>query len=172
LADITSFNINLSTSFGYTLTNSTETQRSETKEPIDSLTRIKLEKEKRENEKKEVFDVKYKIPISGSLNYNYTFDKHNPFSTYKTSNISGNLALNLSDKWKFTFATSYDIFAKQISAPYITIYRDLKSWEINFNWYPVGVYRGFFFELKIKAPSLKDIKVEKQTNTRGVYQTF
>ncbi len=171
-ADITSFNINLSTSFGFNLTNSKETLRSETKEPIDSLTRLKLEKEKRENEKKEVYDVKYNIPISGSLNYNYSLDKHNPNNVYKTSNISGNLAFSLSDKWKFTFATSYDIFTKQISAPYITIYRDLKSWEINFNWYPIGVYRGFFFELRIKAPSLKDIRIEKQTNTRGVYQTF
>ncbi|MFA5403740.1 MAG: putative LPS assembly protein LptD [Ignavibacteria bacterium] len=172
LADLTSFNINLSTSYGFNISNSKETQKNETEEPIDSLQRIKLEKEKRENEKKQVYDVKYSIPISGGLNYNYSFDKHNPYSVYKTSNISGNLALNLSDKWKFTFATSYDFFSKQISAPYITIYRDLKSWEINFNWYPVGSYRGFFFELRIKAPSLKDIKIDKQTNTRGVYQTF
>ncbi|MCX6164399.1 MAG: hypothetical protein NTU73_05980, partial [Ignavibacteriae bacterium] len=167
-----SFNINLSTSYGFNLTNSPEAPKSESKEPIDSLKKVKLEQEKRENEKKEVFDVKYNIPLSGGLNYNYSMDKHNPNSVYKTSNISGNLAFSLSDKWKFTFATSYDFISKQISAPYITIYRDLKSWEINFNWYPVGIYRGFFFELKIKAPSLKDIKVEKQTNTRGVYQTF
>lgn len=172
LADITSFNINLSTSFGFSLSNSKDAKKDERKEPIDSLERIKIEKEKRENEKKEVYDVEYNMPISGSLNYNYSLDKHNPSSVYKASNISGNLSMNFSDKWKFTFATSYDIFSKQISAPYITIYRDLKSWEINFNWYPVGIYRGFYFELKIKAPTLKDIKIEKQTNTRGVYQTF
>lgn len=174
-ADLTSFNINLSTSFGFSLSNSQDVQKNlndEQKEPIDSLTRIKLEKEKRENEKKPVYDVKYNIPVTGGLNYNYSYDKHNPNSVYKTSNISGNLGLNLSDKWRFTFATSYDFFSKQISAPYVTIYRDLKSWEINFNWYPTGIYRGFYFQLRIKAPTLQDIKVEKQTNTRGVYQTF
>jgi lipopolysaccharide assembly outer membrane protein LptD (OstA) len=172
LADLTSVNVNLSTSYGFNLTNSKDIKNSESKEPIDSLKKIKLEQEKRESEKKVMYDVKYDLPISGSLNYNYSMDKHNPYNIYKTSNISGSLAMSLSDKWKFTFATSYDFFSKQISAPYITIYRDLKSWEINFNWYPVGVYRGFFFELRIKAPSLRDIKVDKQTNSRGVYQTF
>lgn len=172
LADLTSFNINLSTSYSLNLTNSMEVQTSTVNEPVDSLTRIKLEKERREKDKKQVYDVKYNIPISGGLNYNYTYDKHNPYNVYKTSNISGNIAFSLSDKWKFTFATSYDFFTKQISAPYITMYRDLKSWEINFNWYPTGIYRGFYFQVRIKAPSLQDIKVEKQTNTRGVYQTF
>jgi lipopolysaccharide assembly outer membrane protein LptD (OstA) len=171
LADLTSFNINLSTSYSFNLSNVKETPKPPApKDRTDSLKQKKTEEmEKMEKEKKEVYDVTYNMPITGSLNYNYSFDKHTPSSIYKTSNISGNIAINPSDKWKFTFTTSYDFFSKQISAPYITIYRDLKSWEINFNWYPVGSYRGFFFELRIKAPSMNDIKIDKQTNSRGVY---
>jgi lipopolysaccharide assembly outer membrane protein LptD (OstA) len=172
LADLTNINFNLSTSFSFNLSNANEPAKLRDEEKLDSVQLKKIEKEKRENEKKEIYDVKYNIPITGSLNYNYSLDRHNPNSVYKASNISGSVAFSPSDKWKFSFATSYDIFTKQISAPYVTIYRDLKSWEINFNWYPVGIYRGFFFQLRIKAPSLNDIKVEKQTNARGVYQTF
>jgi len=172
LADLTNINFNLSTSFSFNLSNANEPVKLRDEEKPDSVQLRKIEKDKKENEKKEIYDVKYNIPITGSLNYNYSLDRHNPNSVYKASNISGSVAFSPSDKWKFSFATSYDIFTKQISAPYVTIYRDLKSWEINFNWYPVGIYRGFFFQLRIKAPSLNDIKVEKQTNARGVYQTF
>ena len=62
-----------------------------------------------------------------------------------------------------------DIFLQQFSTPYVTIYRDLHCWEMSFNWVPTGLYRGFKFELRIKAPQLQDIKVTKQTNYRGVF---
>lgn len=172
LADLTSVSFNMSTSYNFNFSNSQESNEPKKEEKLDSVQLKKQELEKRENDKKVVYDVKYNIPISGGLNYNYSMDMHNPNNIYKTSNISGNLGFSPSDKWKFTFATSYDFFTKQISAPYVTIYRDLKSWEINFNWYPTGIYRGFFFQVRIKAPSLNDVKIEKQTNARGVYQTF
>jgi len=171
IADLTSLNINLSTSYSFNISNTKEEVKKESALK-DSLEIIKLEKEKMENAKKEVYDVKYNIPVTGGLNYNFSMDKHNPNSVFRTSNISGTIAINPTDKWRFSFATSYDFMSKQISAPYVTIYRDLKSWEINFNWYPVGIYRGFFFELRIKAPALNDLKIDKQTNSRGVYQTF
>jgi hypothetical protein len=171
LADLTSLNINLSTSYSFNLSNTKEEVKKESALK-DSVELKKLEMEKIENDKKEVYDVKYNIPVTGGLNYNFSIDKHNPNSVFRTSNISGTIAVNPTDKWRFSFATSYDFMSKQISAPYVTIYRDLKSWEINFNWYPVGIYRGFFFELRIKAPALNDIKLDKQTNSRGVYQTF
>jgi hypothetical protein len=40
---------------------------------------------------------------------------------------------------------------------------------MNFNWVPTGIYRGFRFEIRIKASQLQDIKVTKQTNYRGVF---
>jgi hypothetical protein len=83
--------------------------------------------------------------------------------------VSGNLSFNLTRNWKFTFATGYDIFQREFTTPYITIYRDLHCWEMNFNWVPTGIYRGFRFEIRIKASQLQDIKVTKQTNYRGVF---
>lgn len=113
--------------------------------------------------------VDFSIPWSLSFNYNYGFNRSNPSVISKSSNVSSNLAFNLTPNWKFTFSTGYDIFGKQFTAPYVTIYRDLHCWEMSFNWVPTGTYRGYRFEIKIKAPQLQDVKVTKQTNYRGVY---
>jgi hypothetical protein len=114
-------------------------------------------------------EVSFNIPLSGGLGYNYSESRPTPFFTSRSSNLSGNIAFNLTEKWRLTFSTSYDIINRQIVAPYITAYRDLNSWEMNFNWYPTGQYRGFALEVRIKAPQLRDIKVSKQTNRRGVF---
>jgi len=113
--------------------------------------------------------VDFSIPWSLSLNYNYSIDRTIPSVLTKFSNISANLGFNLTRYWKFTFAASYDIFQKQFAAPFVTIYRDLHCWELSFNWYPTGLYRGYRFELRIKAPQLQDVKINKQTNYRGVF---
>ncbi|MGH2575684.1 MAG: putative LPS assembly protein LptD, partial [Ignavibacteria bacterium] len=156
-ADLTNFNINLSTSLRGEKTSSADTVK------------------KQESEEDEYVGIygdeppDFTIPWEVTLNYNYGINKSNPFAISKISNLSGSLSFSLTQKWKFTFSASYDIFQKQFSAPYITIYRDLHCWEMNFNWIPLGTYRGFRFELRIKAPQLQDIKVTKQTNFRGVY---
>jgi hypothetical protein len=77
-----------------------------------------------------------------------------------------NLGFNLTENWKFKVSGSYDLERKEISAPQISIYRDLHCWEMNFNWNPIGTYRGFRFEIRIKSPELQDIKV---TKSKGLY---
>ncbi len=145
LADITNVNFNISTSYNFGFFS------------------------KRDTIQKGSDEINYNIPVSGTLNYNFSQSRPNPNYTFKSSNISGGINFSISENWKFTFSTSYDIVNKQISAPYFTAYRDLKSWELLFDWYPSGQYSGFKLEIRIKAPQLRDIKVTKQTNTRGVY---
>lgn len=146
LADITNVNFNISTSFNFGFFSNRDTVKDKSTEEIN-----------------------YNIPISGTLNYNFSQSRPNPNFFFKSSNISGGINFSISENWKFTFSTSYDILNKKISAPYFSAYRDLKSWELLFDWYPTGQYSGFKIEIRIKAPQLRDIKVTKQTNTRGVY---
>lgn len=152
LFDVTSFNINLATSYNFDFT-------SRKKNANDSLIQSDSE-------------VDYYMPFSGTFNYNYSENKFNPTSVFRSSNLSGGLQFNLTKNWRFTVAASYDFLNREIGAPYITAYRDLNSWEANFNWYPTGFYKGFRFEVRIKAPELRDIKVTKQTSTRGVFGDF
>ncbi|MBN1634706.1 MAG: LPS-assembly protein LptD [Ignavibacteria bacterium] len=155
LADMTNFNINLSSSFNLDFANKKITTGS-----ADTF---------KAPEQSYGGEINYHIPLSGSINYNYSQSRPNPSSFYRSSNVSGSVNFSISDRWRFTFSTSYDLVNKQISAPYFSLYRDLKSWELLFDWYPTGLYRGFKLIIRIKAPQLQDIKLEKQTNTRGVY---
>ncbi|RPI12902.1 MAG: LPS-assembly protein LptD [Ignavibacteriae bacterium] len=157
IADMTNFNISLSTTLQGSQYNVADTIEHTNTPEEDEYIGIYGER-----------TVDFTIPWSVSLNYNYNISKPNPSVITKSSNLSGNLSLSLTRNWKLTFSASYDVFGKTFSAPYITIYRDLHCWEMNFNWFPTGSYRGFRFELRIKAPQLQDIKVTKQTNYRGV----
>jgi len=158
-ADLSTFNINVSTSYNFGFTNSKEEKKPNT----DSL---KIEKPTYRSAFEE---PNINVPLSGSLNYNFSENRQNPTQIYKNSNVSASLNVSPTPKWRFSFTASYDLQNSILSAPYVTAYRDLGSWEINFNWYPIGVYRGFFFQVRIKAPQLQDLKYTKQTNSRGVY---
>ncbi|MBK7444889.1 MAG: hypothetical protein IPJ45_02505 [Ignavibacteria bacterium] len=105
---------------------------------------------------------------AAGFGFNYSESKPGNNVTNRSSNLSGNVAFNLTEKWRFSFATSYDIVNSQFTAPYLTAYRDLNSWELNFNWYPAGTYRGFSLEIRIKLRSSGTLKFPK-TNSRGVY---
>jgi lipopolysaccharide assembly outer membrane protein LptD (OstA) len=104
----------------------------------------------------------FSIPWNISLNYNYNINKATPFNVTKTSNVSGTVDFNLTPAWKFSFTSSYDFIQKEFSAPQIRISRDLHCWIMNFTWNPIGLYRGYMFEIRVKAPQLSDLKVTKQ----------
>jgi len=190
LADMTSFNINISTAFGFDISNIgifgsraplnlgiEERPRGQEKEVI---TPEEMEMRQRQLDSIEVLrkksimqrdddEVDFNIPVSGGLNYNYSENRPNPSSIFRSSNLSGSLSFSIAQKWKFSFSAGYDFVNRMVTAPYITVYRDLNSWEANFSWYPTGFYRGFRLEIRIKAPELRDIRVTKQTNTRGAF---
>jgi lipopolysaccharide assembly outer membrane protein LptD (OstA) len=107
-------------------------------------------------------DPDFTMPWSLSLSYNYSLFKNNPALTTISSNLSASLDFNLTQQWKFSVAGSYDFSAKQFSAPQIRISRDLECWLMNFTWNPIGLYSGYYFEIRVKAPQLQDLKITKR----------
>jgi hypothetical protein len=83
--------------------------------------------------------------------------------------VNATLSFNLTEKWRFSTGGSYDFVRNEFAAPSVNIYRDLHCWEMNFTWFPIGFYRGYRLELRIKAPQLQDLKVTKQGSARGTY---
>ncbi len=108
----------------------------------------------------------FSIPWSLSLSFNFSQSQENPQIKSRSANISGSLDFNLTENWKFTASSSYDIVTKQFAAPQMNISRDLHCWLMNFQWSPLGPYAGYRFEIKVKAPQLQDIKLTKQNNDR------
>jgi hypothetical protein len=107
-------------------------------------------------------DPDFTIPWDITLNYNYSLDKRNPANIVTRSNLSSSLNFNLTPNWKFSFNGSYDFDRKEFAAPQVRISRDLHCWILNFTWNPIGTYRGYSLEIKVKAPQLQDLKVTKR----------
>ncbi|MCB0722558.1 MAG: LPS-assembly protein LptD [Ignavibacteriae bacterium] len=165
VADLTNFTLNLSTGFDFLFSSSQkEEKKSTTNDTLAETEKSIIVKDK--------YDAAYDIPVSGSISYFYNLNQSNPNNITRTSNLGFSVDFSLSKNWNFGFRTNYDLISEQLSAPYFTAYRDLNSWEMLFNWYPIGAYRGFKFEVRIKAPDLHDIKIDKQTNDRGAFSNF
>ena len=109
-------------------------------------------------------EADFSIPWNVSLTYNYTLNRPMPLNITEFSTISGGFNFNLTPNWKFSFSGSYDFKQKEFAAPQIKISRDLHEWVMNFTWNPIGIARGYYFEIKIKAPQLQDLKVTKSSN--------
>jgi lipopolysaccharide assembly outer membrane protein LptD (OstA) len=111
----------------------------------------------------------FSIPWNLDLTWNFSQNQQDPRYKFRSSTLSAALGFNLTEFWKITASTSYDLVYKQVSAPQITVYRDLHCWELNFSWVPTGVYRNFQVEIRLKAPQLRDVKVTKQGSARNIY---
>ncbi len=129
----------------------------------DSL-KEKLRMQRNKNSQFDVDETDTSIPWSLDFTYNYRFSKPTPLPGIVSSSVAASLSFNLTKGWKFTFRSNYDFIREEVSAPVFTVYRDMGCWEMMFTWHPVGIYRGFRFNIHLKAPELRDIKLEKSKN--------
>ena len=111
----------------------------------------------------------FNIPWNMTLSYTFSQNQSNPQQKSRSSSVNATLSFNLTEKWRFSTGGSYDFVRNEFAAPSVNIYRDLHCWEMNFTWFPIGFYRGYRLELRIKAPQLQDLKVTKQGSARGTY---
>ncbi len=163
LAQLTNFNISISTSLS-------GEKKETTAGPIQSTDDSLRQAEKRGFVG--VYDERpadFSIPWNLQLSWNFSQNQVDPRVVTRSSNISASLGFNLTEYWKFTASTSYDVINKEFAAPQITVYRDLHCWELDFNWVPTGQYRNFRFEIRLKAPQLQDVKVTKQRSARDIF---
>jgi len=162
LPDMTDFSLSISTSLHGAKKSTGEQQRS-----ADSLTQIDSLKSLQQYNGfyQEVESPDLSIPWNLSLGLVYNRSKPAPDELQQTAGLNLQLGFNLTDNWKIGFNGGYDFIQHQIVVPTVTVYRDLHCWEMNLRWNPIGYYRGFNLEIRIKAPQLQDIKVTKREDT-------
>jgi len=99
------------------------------------------------------------LPWSVSFNLNYILTKTNPLDPRESINLSTSADFKLTENWKVSWRANFDLVRKDLVYQSFNIYRDLHCWQMSFNWQPtVGYYS---FQINIKDPSLKDIKLTK-----------
>lgn len=107
-------------------------------------------------------DPDFSIPWDISLNYYFNESRPTPNNISKSASISGSMNFNLTPAWKVSLTGSYDLQRKEFAAPVIRVSRDLDCWIMNFTWNPVGTFRGYMLEIRVKAPQLQDLKITKR----------
>ncbi len=78
----------------------------------------------------------------------------------KSLNLSTDITFRLTPTWNVSARTGIDFINGDLSNTSIIITKQLHCWNFYFEWYPVGVNRGFYFRLSPNSNMLKDLKIE------------
>lgn len=100
---------------------------------------------------------------SGALNLRYTLSTSDPQNEVKDISASTSFSAQLTPAWKLSYRANFDIFTQELTYQNISLYRDMHCWEMKFDWTPSGAGKGYALLIRIKSPSLQDIKVEKKS---------
>ncbi|WP_220096577.1 putative LPS assembly protein LptD [Blattabacterium cuenoti] len=98
----------------------------------------------------------YSIPLN--FNIDYYYNNNNNINQKKSLDtfLSINGSINITKYWKIDIHTNYDFFKKKITFANIIFYRDLRSFEMSFNWIPIKNPSWYFF-IGIKDKNLRNI---------------
>lgn len=113
--------------------------------------------------------VDFSVPWNVSFSYTFSHvdryvAREMNFKSETIQSVTLSANVSLTQNWKIAMSTGYDIANHGMSYTTVDIYRDLHCWEMRFSWVPFGYYRSWFFQIKIKASALSDIKYEKRRN--------
>lgn len=115
----------------------------------------------------------FDIPWSATLAFSYSLNKFNPNNPSKSAYVDlSNVQLQLTRNWRIGYRLRYDIVNKDIVDQRFSFYRDLHCWEAEFNWSPTGIGQGYYFRIGIKAPHLRDVKLEHRGGSTTVFRPF
>ena len=71
--------------------------------------------------------------------------------------------LELSPRWTVGMSSGYDFKNKGVTITQFRFQRDLESWQMSFNWTPIGsINTAWYFFIGIKSSVLSDIKYDKR----------
>lgn len=115
----------------------------------------------------------FDIPWRATLAFSYGVNKSNPLNTTRTAYVDlSNVELQLTQKWRIGYRLRYDFERAEVVDQRISFYRDLHCWEARFDWNPSGIGEGYYFIVNIKAPHLRDLKVERRGGTTSIFKPF
>ena len=66
----------------------------------------------------------------------------------------------LTEKWRLTYSGQIDMINNDIISHNMYLYRSLHCWEFGFKWWPSGTNSGFLLNIRVKSPSLRDLKIK------------
>lgn len=108
--------------------------------------------------------VDFSVPWDFGFDYSFGYagpTKSAPHGRFtQTIGIRG--SMSLTEKWRISMNTNFDIMAHEFSFTTVNVNRDLHCWSMAFNFVPFGYMKSYSFTISAKSSMLKDLKLEKQ----------
>lgn len=108
--------------------------------------------------------VDFTVPWNLRINYNFNYAKGLNQKPVISQSLRFTGDLSLSEKWKVTFNSGYDLEKKAFTQTNIGINRDLHCWQMSMNWVPFGRYQSYSFSIGIKSSLLQSLKLDRNRN--------
>ncbi len=103
----------------------------------------------------------YAMPWNLNLSYTMTYANNARQNQISSHSIMFSGDIELSPTWNVGLSSGYDIRNKGFSFTQLRFAKDLKSWQMSFNWTPFGIRESWFFFIGIKSNILQDVKYDK-----------
>lgn len=104
------------------------------------------------------FTLQWRLSLSAALRY----DEPVPSQRSRAASLGIGLGIVLGG-WDIQANGNVDVLGGQFIAPSIAVVRQLHCWELRFQWYPIGTFRGYWLRFSPKAAILRDLKYEEKT---------
>lgn len=105
----------------------------------------------------------YGIPWDMRLAYTVTYRNDQRQNEISSQSLMVSSNFELAPRWSVGASTGYDFKNKGVTMTQLRFHRDLESWQMTFNWTPIGgVHTAWYFYIGIKASMLSDIKYDKR----------
>ena len=116
-----------------------------------------------EEEPRNVEWYNYKIPWDIRLAYTITYNNNQRQSEISSQSLMVSTNFALAPRWTAGVSSGYDFKNNGVTLTQFRFQRDLESWQMSFNWTPIGsINTAWYFFIGIKSSMLSDIKYDKR----------
>ncbi|MCG2419103.1 LPS-assembly protein LptD [Aequorivita sp. F47161] len=105
----------------------------------------------------------YTIPWDMRLAYTITYGNGQRQNEISSQSLMVSTNMELAPRWTVGVSSGYDFKNKGVTLTQFRFQRDLESWQMSFNWSPIGsINTAWYFFIGIKSSVLSDIKYDKR----------
>ncbi len=105
----------------------------------------------------------YSIPWDVRFAYTITYGNAQRQNEISSQSFMMSTNLELAPRWTVGVSSGYDFKNKGVTLTQFRFQRDLESWQMSFNWTPIGsINTAWYFFIGIKSSVLSDIKYDKR----------
>jgi hypothetical protein len=113
-----------------------------------------------------IYDRYADFDVPWDFGFDYSFNYTGASKAYPNGRINQSIGLRgnvtLTEKWRMSMNTNFDIQAGEFSFTTFNVTRDLHCWSMAFNFVPFGYRKSYSFTINAKSSMLKDLKLQKQ----------